>query len=182
MKLLAAILFIALLAVVAKTWFFSFRAQSPKDYAGSGPQFILNQHLSGEILSEGVIFGPDGRAANTFVAKMVGEWDGDTGTLTEEFTYSNGVKQNRKWYLTLGPDNTFTATADDLQGTGTGRVSGSTVQLHYNIILPESAGGHVLAATDWMYLAENGTIMNKSEMRKFGLKVAELVATMRPAE
>ena len=27
----------------------------------------------------------------------------------------------------------------------------------------------------------NGVIMNKSELRKFGIKVAELVATMRPA-
>jgi hypothetical protein len=27
---------------------------------------------------------------------------------------------------------------------------------------------------------ENGTIMNRSEFRKFGFKVAELVATMRP--
>ncbi|MEP5089448.1 MAG: DUF3833 family protein, partial [Paracoccaceae bacterium] len=31
------------------------------------------------------------------------------------------------------------------------------------------------------YLTEDGTILNKSEMRKFGIKVAELIATMRPA-
>ena len=30
-----------------------------------------------------------------------------------------------------------------------------------------------------MYLTETGVIMNRSEMRKFGIKVAELVATMR---
>ena len=49
----------------------------------------------------------------------------------------------------------------------------------YNLRLPKSAGGHVLAVTDWMYLSENGTIMNRSQFHKFGLKVAELVATMR---
>jgi hypothetical protein len=32
-----------------------------------------------------------------------------------------------------------------------------------------------------MYLLENGVIMNRSQFRKFGFKVAELVATMRPA-
>jgi hypothetical protein len=32
-----------------------------------------------------------------------------------------------------------------------------------------------------MYLMENGAIMNRSQFRKFGIKVAELVATMRPA-
>jgi hypothetical protein len=40
----------------------------------------------------------------------------------------------------------------------------------------------VLDVTDWMYLMENGTILNRSEMRKFGIKVVELIATMRPAE
>jgi hypothetical protein len=37
----------------------------------------------------------------------------------------------------------------------------------------------VLDATDWMYLVDNGTIMNRSQFRKFGFTVAELVATMR---
>lgn len=180
MKLFAACLVILLIAMIAKTYLLSFRSQSPQDYADTGPQFDLKTHLSGEILSEGLIFGPKGKMTNSFVAKMVGTWEGDTGTLTEEFQYSNGQTQSRKWYITLGPDSTFTATADDLVGEARGIVSGSTVQLHYQIVLPEDSGGHVLQATDWMYLTADGAIMNKSEMRKFGLKVAELIATMRP--
>ena len=67
-------------------------------------------------------------------------------------------------------------------GTGQGRQSGPTVLLRYNIRLPKDAGGHVLNTVDWMYLTPNGTIMNRSQFRKFGIKVAELVATMRPKE
>jgi hypothetical protein len=55
------------------------------------------------------------------------------------------------------------------------------VVLRYRIRLTPEAGGHVLDVTDWMYLMENGTIMNRSQFRKFGIKLAELVATMRPA-
>jgi hypothetical protein len=33
-----------------------------------------------------------------------------------------------------------------------------------------------------MYLTSNGSIMNRSQFRKFGIKVAELVATMRPRD
>mgnify|MGYP000029020600 CR=1 FL=1 len=182
MKLLSLCLVVVVIAMLAKTYLFSFKFQSPADYAGTGPQFELTKHLSGEIVSQGLVFGPTGKMTNSFVAKMVGEWDGDTGTLSEEFTYSNGNSQSRKWFLTLGPNNTFTATADDLVGTAQGVVSGSTVKLSYDIVLPKEAGGHVLRATDWMYLTADGTIMNKSEMRKFGLKVAELIATMRPAD
>ena len=58
---------------------------------------------------------------------------------------------------------------------------GAKESLRYRIALPEDAGGHVLTVTDWLYLTANGTIMNRSELRKYGIKVAELVATMRPA-
>ncbi len=180
MKILAVILIILVAAMFARHLFLSFRSQSPADYADTGPRFILQQHLKGRILSEGLIYGPNGKMTNSFVAEMHGEWDGDTGSFSENFTYSNGKKQQRKWMLKLGNNNTFTATADDIIGVGQGVVSGSTVMLRYKIVLPKESGGHTLDVVDWMYLTENGVILNKSEMRKFRIKVAELVATMRP--
>lgn len=180
MKLILALLLIVLAVIVAKTMLFSFRAQTPTDYANTGPQFALQTHLCGPILSEGLIYGPNGKVTSRFVARMHGEWDGNTGTLSEEFTYSTGRKQSRKWFLTLGPGDTFTATADDIVGEAHGVISGATVQMEYRIVLPPEAGGHTLTVTDWLYLTENGVIMNRSELRKFGIKVAELVATMRP--
>lgn len=180
MNVLAVLLALLVTGMIIKSRFFGFRAQSPADYAAKGPVFDLKQHLSGPIRSEGVIFGPAGRMTNSFVASMLGEWNGDSGTLTEDFTYSNGSRLRRKWYLTLGAGNSFTATADDIVGVAKGVVSGSTVMLRYKIILPPSAGGHSLQVTDWMFLTQDGAIINKSEMTKFGIKVAELVATLRP--
>ncbi|WP_371169433.1 DUF3833 domain-containing protein [Aliiroseovarius sp. 2305UL8-7] len=180
MKLISLILLLILAAIFAKTVLLSFRAQSPDDYADTTPLFSLKEHLNGRFASEGLIFGPNGKMTNSFVAEMVGEWEGSTGTLSEKFTYSNGREQNRKWFLKLGNGNTFTATADDIVGEAQGTMSGSTVSMKYTIVLPEEAGGHTLTATDWLYLTQDGVIMNKSEMRKFGVKVAELVATMRP--
>lgn len=179
MTVIEALMLLAMAGVVTKSMFLSFRAQRPADYSGTGPAFSLKQHLSGRIRSEGVIYGPTGRMANSFVAEMHGEWEGDKGSLAEHFIYSNGSEQHRKWHLTLGRDNTFTATADDIVGVATGIVSGATVRLKYRIVLPPQAGGYRLAVTDWMYLTRDGAIMNKSEMRMFGFKVAELNATMR---
>jgi hypothetical protein len=90
--------------------------------------------------------------------------------------------QDRKWTLTLGNDGSLKAEADDVIGAGRGIQKGSALELKYRIMLPDSAGGHVLDAVDWMYLVENGTIMNRSQFRKYGIKVAELVATMRRKE
>ena len=113
------------------------------------------------------------------MAQMEGVWDGNRGVLREHFTYDSGATQSREWRLTLGPEGAILAEADDLAGTGAGRVKGPAVQMKYRLRLPAEAGGHVLAVTDWMYLMENGTIMNRSQFRKFGLPVAELIATMR---
>jgi hypothetical protein len=175
--LFGAVIIITLMALRSR--YASFQAQSPSDYAGLGPQFDLRQHLSGPIQCEGMIFGPMGRVASRFVARMDGKWDGNIGTLSEVFHYDSGTVQHRAWTLALANSGDITATAADVVGLGSGRVEGPGVVLRYRIKLTPDAGGHVLDVTDWMYLMENGTIMNRSQFRKFGIKVAELVATMR---
>ncbi|MDJ0827485.1 MAG: DUF3833 family protein [Rhodobacter sp.] len=173
---------VALGGVFLWTRSMSFPAQKPGDYAGLGPDFNLREHLDGPILCEGVIYGPTGRVSSRFVADMHVTWDGNVGTMTEDFRYDSGTTQQRCWTLTLGNDGSIKAEAPDVIGAGGGQAQGPGVQLKYRIKLPESSGGHVLDAVDWMYLVENGTIMNRSQFRKFGIKVAELVATMRRVE
>ena len=173
---------IALLALAALRPGFSFRSQRPEDYGGKAPAFDIRKHLSGALLCEGLFYGPRGRVTSRFIARFEGAWDGRTGTLAESFQYDTGNRQERKWHLTMGEEGHFTATADDIIGTATGRQMGAAVSMKYRIRLPEEAGGHVLTVTDWLYLMENGHIFNRSEMRKFGIKVAELIATMRPVE
>ncbi len=171
--------FLAIGLMILKSRLVGFRTQQPADLAGSAPRFDLRTHLSGPILCEGVIYGPTGRVASRFVAEMEGVWNGNTGVLKERFRYDSGRVQDREWRLQLSNDGSIRAEADDVVGPGTGRAEGAAVQLRYRIKLDEEAGGHVLNVTDWMYLMENGTIMNRSQFTKFGITVAELVATMR---
>jgi len=159
--------------------FLSFLAQKPEDYAEGGPQFDLRTHLNGPILCEGVIYGPTGRVTSRFIGEFQVEWTGNLGVMKEHFRYEDGTTQNREWHLTLGNDGQIEARAPDVVGIGTGAQKGSAVQLKYRIRLPDQSGGHVLDTVDWMYLAPNGTIVNRSQFRKFGIQVAELVATMR---
>lgn len=181
--MISTLMLVALIAMLLVRRFrLSFVAQRPAAYAETAPAFDIRTHMAGRMLSEGVIFGPSGTVAGRFVAEMNGAWDGAKGRLSESFHYASGGRQERKWHLVMGENGAFTATADDIIGTAKGQHSGATVRMTYRIRLAEDAGGHVLDVTDWLYLMENGVIMNKSEMRKYGVKVAELIATMRPAE
>ena len=166
--------------VILRARLASFAAQRPADLAAKGPRFDMRKHLSGPILCEGLIYGPTGRVASRFVADMEGTWDGNTGRLAERFRYDSGAVQDREWQLVLAPDGAIRATAADVVGEGRGRAEGPAVVMTYRIRLAPDAGGHVLDVTDWMYLMDNGTVMNRSQFRKFGILVAELVATMRP--
>ena len=176
--LLGAAIMLALVSLRARLA--SFAAQQPVDYAAQTPAFDMRQHLNGPLSMEGVIYGPTGRVVSRFHADAMGDWQGTTGTLAESFHYDTGTRQNREWTLTLHDDGRIDATAPDVIGTGTGHVSGNTVNLNYRIRLAPEAGGHVLSVTDWMYLAPNGVILNRSQFRKFGVLVAELIATVRP--
>jgi hypothetical protein len=171
------------LSIIATALFkrrFSFAAQRPEDYVMAGPEFRIREHLNGPIQCEGVIYGPTGRVASRFVADFDASWQGNVGRMIEKFEYDSGTMQDREWVLTVSNDGAIQATAPDVIGTATGQQAGNSVVLNYRIKLADAAGGHVLDATDWMYLMANGTIMNRSQFRKYGIKVAELVATMRP--
>ncbi len=175
--LVASVLVIWLLGRYA-----AFRAQRPEDYAESGPSFDIRNRLNGDMVCEGVIYGPTGRVSSRFFADMTVTWTGNVGVMKEKFQYDSGAIQDREWRLTVANDGSIQAAAPDVIGVGAGRESGPTVLLNYRIKLPESSGGHVLDTTDWMYVTPNGSIINRSQFRKFGIKVAELVATLRAKE
>ena len=167
------------LALILKARLTGFANQNLHDFAGQSPVFDPKRDLDGPMLCEGVIYGPMGRVAARFVARMEGRWQGNTGVLTEHFKYDTGVEQNREWRLTIDKDGLLRTEADDLVGAGSGQAAGSALRLLYRLRLPATAGGHVVDVTDWLYLMENGTIINRSRFRKWGVPVGELVATIR---
>lgn len=168
--------------VLARRRFAAFYGQTPEDYDDSFPVLDIKEHLKGEMICEGVIFGPLGRVTSSFVAHFTITWEGDQGVMAERFHYNDGTTQDREWRIKLGNNGRFTADADDVPYAGVGIVAGTSVQMRYRIKLPQSAGGHVLNTVDWMYLTPDGSIINRSQFRKFGFKVAELVATIRPKD
>ena len=157
---------------------FGFAAQKVEDYP-SGRPIDIRTDLNGKMLCSGVIYGPFGRVASRFFGQFNASWDGNSGEMTEEFQYDSGATQLRHWDLKVAEDGTITATAPDVIGTATGRQGGSAIVLNYKIKLTEDAGGHILSVTDWMYTSPSGELVNRSQFRKFGIKVGELIATMR---
>ncbi len=168
-----------LAAILVRRQMIDFPGQKPEDYAEDYHVLDMKTHLNGNMVCEGVIYGPMGRVTSSFVADFDVVWTGDTAVIKEHFVYSDNTTQDREWTITLGNDGHFTATAPDVPGIARGRQSGATIQMLYPITLPDEVGGHTLQTVDWLYLTTAGTLINRSQFRKFGFKVAELVATIR---
>ena len=159
---------------------FGFASQKPSDYAETEPHIDIRQHLNGVMKSEGIIYGPTGRVVSRFVADMEGVWNGNSGQLRESYRFAEGKTDTRAWSIEMSDDGSYKALAEDLIGEARGQLSGMAAQSRYNIRLGPKGGNQVVSVNDWMYLSENGAILNRSQFRKFGIKVGELIATIRP--
>ena len=64
--------------------------------------------------------------------------------------------------------------AADVIGTGTARLGGNAMQLHYTLEINYDGAPLQLKVEDWMWLIDEDTLMNESILRKWGFKVGSV--------
>jgi len=145
------------------------------EYQPLKPQFDMRQYLSGDMEAWGVIFDYAGKQDLRFHVTMTGRWQGNKGTLEEHFVYDDGRTDQRTWQIEFRDDNNFTATAGDVIGKAEGRQEGNAVNMRYTLRVPRGDSSIDLSMDDWMYMVDENRVLNRTTMRKFGVKVGELV-------
>lgn len=158
---------------------FDLGSQSLDAYAAETPVLDLRDYLSGPLAASGVFLGLSGHVERRFTVEMFGRWSGNRGTLDERFRYGDGETGDRRWNLVFADDGTFIATARDVEGTARGAQDGNAAAMRYRLRVPRAKGEIVVAIEDWFYLMDDGTLINRARMSKFGLKVGELLVSFR---
>jgi len=147
-----------------------------EDYVSNNPPLDLRSYLNGELEAWGMFFDNAGKAEPMFYVKMTGRWQGNNGTLQEHFIYNDGKTKDRLWTLTFQDDHHFTATASDVVGVADGRQYGNAANIKYVLTVPTDKGtSYDMSMDDWLYKMNDELVINRNEMRKFGIKVGELV-------
>lgn len=154
-------------------------AVAPRDYAGQQPVLDLSRYFDGKLDGWGMVQDRDGRVLRRFHVVIDARWQGQTGTLDEQFTWSDGQAERRVWTLTRGPDGHYTGRAADVVGEARGVAAGNTLQWKYVLRLPPAQGGYDVDIDDWMYLIDADTLLNRSEIRKFGVRFADITIAFR---
>jgi hypothetical protein len=148
-------------------------------YKGSEPPLDLKEYFTGPIKAWGLVQDRKSHVTRRFDVTIMGTWEGDVGTLEEHFDYYDGKTQKRIWTIKKIADKQYEGTADDVIGKADGKVESSAMRWTYQMDLPVGDKTYKITFDDWMFLMNDGILINRSYLKKFGVKVAELTLFMQ---
>lgn len=149
-------------------------SQQLASYAAQRPALDLKTYFNGRLIAHGMFQDRSGQVVRRFVVEMTGTWNGNQGVLDERFTYSDGKTERRVWRLIDDGNGRYRGTADDVVGVASGQVSGNAFQWRYTLRLPVDGRVYEVQFDDWMYLIDERVMLNRAEMRKFGIRLGEV--------
>ena len=155
---------------------------SVRDYENREPHLDLREYFDGPLVAWGIVQNRSGEATRSFRVDMVGRWDGDRGTLEEDFTWSDGELERRVWTFRKLDEHTYIGTADDVVGEARGEAFGNALRWRYTLALPWNDGTINVALDDWMWLIQDNVLVNRTKIRKFGVRVGEVTIFFRKTE
>ncbi len=148
-----------------------------QDYRNEKPVLVLEDYLNGHLEAHGFFQDRSGLIVKRFKVSMKATWNGNSATLDEDFVYSDGTKSKRVWTLKKEPDGKYSGTAADVVGAAQGEAAGNAFRWKYTMDLPVGQKNYHVQFDDWMYLMNDGILINQSKMSKFGIDLGEVTLT-----
>jgi len=149
------------------------------EYAGNTPKLDPEIFFNGRLVAHGVIKNRGGKVIRRFRADINAGWSDGVGTLDERFVFDDGELDRRVWTLRNNPGGGYTGTAGDVIGDGAITVAGNAMFLDYVLRVPRNDSSIDLRIDDRMYLVSPDVLINESIMTKFGIRVGQILLTIR---
>jgi hypothetical protein len=146
----------------------------PAAYQAEKPELDLRRYFDGELDAWGMFQDRAGTVRKRFTVRILARWNGDVGTLDEQFTYTDGSTQRRVWTVRRQPDGSYRGTAADVVGEAVATVAGNAMRWRYVMALPVDGRTYHVDFDDWMYLIDDRVMLNRSTMSKFGVRLGEV--------
>lgn len=146
----------------------------PAKYAAEKPALEMKTYFNGTLDGHGMFQDRNGQVQRRFVVVIKASWQGDVGTLDEDFVWSDGKKEKRIWTLTKVGPGQYEGRAADVIGKADGVVTGNALQWKYVLKLPVDDKTYEVNFDDWMYLVDEKVMLNRAVMSKFGFKLGEV--------
>jgi len=152
-------------------------------FAATRPIFDPIAFWSGHHRSWGVVENRAGGPTDTVATDCVGTPEGDGLHMVQTLTLGDGTVTHRDWHLRREGAG-YVATANDMVGEAHGVAAGRV--FHWNFVIAMRPGNPLFNVTfdQWMYVLDDGSMMNRTTVRKLDVilaEVSEVFAAVGPA-
>ena len=147
------------------------------EFERNEPSFVLEDYFNGEVDAWGLFHDRFGNLRRQFKVKIVGKLQNNVLILDEKFSYSDGEKDKRIWSIEILGDNKYLGKADDVIGIANGVAKGNALHWKYKLLLKVKGNQIKVDFDDWMFLQEDGILINRAEVKKFGLNIGVVTIT-----
>lgn len=137
----------------------------------SARDFSLESYFSGKTSAVGSFSAING-VKRKFTVDLVGKWNGKTLKLVEDFVYDNGERDRKTWYFEKIAKDKYRGTREDVVGETLVTLTGDTARFTYLVNLDAKNKRNRVRFHDKMVLQDDGTVLNKALVTKFGVPVA----------
>ena len=146
-------------------------------FKGSQPIFTLEDYFEGKTEAWGMFHDRFGNLKRTFKVDITGTLESDTLTLDEKFLYDDGEQDSRVWTIKILGNKQYSGTASDVVGEAKGISEGNALNWKYKLNLKVGDGTILVDFDDWMFLQDRNILMNRAEVKKWGLNIGVVSIT-----
>ena len=143
----------------------------------SKPKFSLENYFEGKTEAWGMFHDRFGNLKRTFKVDITGTLKSDILTLDEKFLYDDGEQDSRVWTIKILGNNQYSGTASDVVGEAKGIASGNALNWQYRLNLKVGDSTILVDFDDWMFLQDRNILMNRAEVKKWGLNIGVVSIT-----
>lgn len=144
------------------------------EYQATSPTFDVKTYFTGNIVAWGMVQDYTNNVTRRFCVEIDGQWQGNKGLLKEVFYFVDGEVSYRNWQLTKLAQGKYQGSAEDVVGQAHGQQVGFAFQWQYNFLVPIDGDQIQFSLDDWMYQIDEYRVFNRTEMKKFGVTLAEI--------
>lgn len=145
-----------------------------QDYSDAPRPLVLEEYFEGETTAYGVFEDRFGKVRRSFKVDITGTVEAGVLTLDERFIYDDGERDTRIWTIDILGNGEYRGTAGDVPGYATGAVSGNAFNWKYKVDLKVGDSTWNVGFDDWMYLLEDGVLLNRAYVTRFGIRIGEV--------
>lgn len=149
------------------------------DYLDNSVKMDIKSFFTGDIEAFSIVKNSSDKIISTNSSKISGKWEENRGILKYDFTYLDGSKDSRTWFITLNSDSSFEIVGHDVAAGFTGNQIGNIAYMNYVLV---SRGNKAQIRTNYedkMYLVNEKSMILITNFRKADGDYGTIITSLR---